>query len=314
MRHRVDRLGIGQGKIYFMRKFLIVLTILVSGSFLNRVVYAAPNLKQASLETVEEATDAAEPVVTVEPEKPKEKLTEPEETKSRLDQVLDGQVVNKTWPFNFFKVAIRQAVGKGVPSNMFVLLLLFPLTAALVAFSRNVMGVKGFGIFIPAAVSVAFLSTGVVVGVILFLSILLTASLARRLIRKVRMQYFPRMAMMVWAVSLAVFGLLLVSPGFSAWNNLKQAGIFPILLFVLLADPFIEAQIHKSTKTAFVMAIETVVLALIAYWVMSSVWLQETVLLQPELAILSVMAVNYLISRYRGLRLLEMWRFREILK
>jgi len=129
--------------------------------------------------------------------------------------------------FNFFKVSIRQAVSKGVPPNMFVLILLFPLTAALVAFSRNVMGVKGFGIFIPAAVSVAFLSTGVVVGVILFLSILLAASLARKLISKARMQYFPRMAMMIWAVSLAVFGLLLISPLFGNWSSLQQVGYFP---------------------------------------------------------------------------------------
>lgn len=262
----------------------------------------------------DEATEAGEPMITLEPEKPKEKLTEPEETKSRLEQVLDGQVVEKVWPFNFLKVAIRQAVDKGVPPNMFVLILLFPLTAALVAFSRNIMGVKGFGIFIPAAVSVAFLSTGVVVGVVLFLSILLTASLARRLIRRVRMQYFPRMSMLIWAVSLAVFGLLLVSPWLGGGDSLQQAGIFPILLFILLADPFIEAQIHKSTKAALVMAVETVILALIAYLVMSSVWLQETVLLQPELAILLVMLVNYLISRYKGLRLLEVWRFRGILR
>jgi len=65
---------------------------------------------------------------------------------------------------------------------------------------------------------------------------------------------------------------------------------------------------------AFVMAVETMVLALIAHWVMSSLWLQEAVLLQPEMAILSVMLINYMINRYKGLRLLEMWRFKEILK
>lgn len=306
MKYRVDRLGIGQGKIGTMRKLFVVLGLMVLFSNVGSV-YA--------VDEQQEATESAELVVLkVESEKPKENLTKPEETKSRLEQVLESQVVEKTWPFNFFKVSIRQAVSKGVPPNMFVLILLFPLTAALVAFSRNIMGVKGFGIFIPAAVSVAFLSTGVVMGVILFLSILLAASLSRWLVRKVKMQYFPRMAMMIWAVSLAVFGLLLISPWFGDWSSLHEVGIFPILLFVLLADPFIEAQIHKSSKVAFVMALETVVLALIAYWVMSSVWLQETVLLQPEVAILSVMLVNYLISRYKGLRLLEMWRFRNLLK
>ena len=307
-----------------MRKFLTVLGLLVLfgvGRNTPGECYAAHS-PESSLEATDsgqahvksETFSRAGRMTMVEVEKPKENLTEPGETKSRLEQVLDGQMVEKTWPANFFKVAIRQAVDKGVSPNMFVLILLFPLTAALVAFSRNIMGVKGFGIFIPAAVSVAFLSTGVTVGVILFLSILLSASLARRLIRKVRMQYFPRMAMVVWAVSLAVFGLLLVSPWLGGWSSLKEIGIFPILLFVLLADPFIEAQIHKSIKTALVMAFETVVLALIAYLVMSSTWLQETVLLQPELAILSVMLVNYLISRYKGLRLLEMWRFRGLWK
>jgi hypothetical protein len=296
---------------------LLVVSLFFSGQTLAlEKTSSSTVVGQESLEgELDEATESGEleAVLKVE-EKPKEKLTEPEETKSRLEEVLDSQEIDSPWPFNFFKVAIRRAVNEGVPPNIFVLILLFPLTAALVAFSRNVMGVKGFGIFIPAAVSVAFLSTGVVVGVILFLSILLAASLARRIIRKVRMQYFPRMAMLIWAVSLAVFGLLLMSPFMGSWSSLQQTGIFPVLLFILLADPFIEAQIHKSTKTALVMAVETMVLALIAYWVMSSVWLQETVLLQPELAILSVMLVNYVISRYRGLRLLEIWRFRDILK
>ena len=303
-----------------MRKFLIVIGFLVLSN-VGCVYAVVPGDRNTPGESIQplpesylEVTVAGEIAATPEPEKPKEKLTEPEETKSRLEQVLDGQVVKKTWPFNFLKVAIRQAVGKGVPPNMFVLVLLFPLTAALVAFSRNVMGVKGFGIFMPAAVSVAFLSTGVKMGALLFVSILLTSSLARWLIRKMRMQYFPRMAMMIWAVSLAVFGLLLASPWLGGGSSLQQTGIFPILLFVLLADPFIEAQIHKSTKMALIMAVETVVLALIAFWVMSSVWLQETVLLQPELSIVLVMLVNYLISRYRGLRLLEIWRFKDILK
>lgn len=304
-----------QGKIQPMRKLLVYLFVLLFMKFpLGEVV--ASQVQPATVRgeiSLDEATESAEMVVAVEPEKPKENLTKPEETKSRLEQVLDSQTVESVWPANFFKIPIRQAVQRGVPANMFVLILLFPLTAALVAFSRNVLGVKGFGMFMPATVAVAFLSTGVTMGVALFVAILLTATLARRVIHKVRMQYFPRMAMLIWAVSMSVFGLLLLSPwlgGVGFW----QAGIFPILLFILLADPFIEAQIHKSLKVALVMAVETVILALIAYWLMQWMWLQETVLLQPEMAMVAVMLVNYLISRYKGLRVLEVWRFKNILK
>lgn len=266
-------------------------------------------IEEEVLESTDEASLAAEIVVPV--EEIKEDLTQPEESKSRLEQVLESQKIERVWPENFLKTTIRRAVGEGVPANMFVLLLLFPLVAALVAFSRNVIGIKGFGIFTPAVVAVAFLSTGVVTGVLLFLVILLTATLARRILRKIRMQYFPRMSIMIWAVSMAVLGLLLVSP----WVNLidlKTVGIFPILLFVLLADPFIDAQIHKSMRTAMMMAVETVVLALLAYLIMQSEWLQEMVLLQPEITVVLSLLVNFLIGRYKGLRLMEVYRFKDL--
>ena len=110
---------------------------------------------------------------------------------------------------------------------------------------------------------------------------------------------------------MAVLGLLLVSP----WVNLidlKTVGIFPILLFVLLADPFIDAQIHKSMRTAMMMAVETVVLALLAYLIMQSEWLQEMVLLQPEITVVLSLLVNFLIGRYKGLRLMEVYRFKDL--
>lgn len=293
-----------------MRK-LGLLFLLLWGVFLPGKVEAWGGVlvEEEVLESTSEASLAADIVIPV--EEIKVDLTEPEESKSRLEQALESQTVDRTWPENFLKMAIRGAVETGVPVNTFVLLLLFPLVAALVAFSRNVVGIKGFGIFTPAVVAVAFLSTGVATGVLLFLVILLTATLARRMLKKVKMQYFPRMSIMIWAVSLSVLGLLLLSP-LVGLTDLQTVGIFPILLFVLLADPFIDAQIHKSMRTAMMMAIETVVLALLAFWIMKAEWLQEMVLLQPEITMISSLLVNFLIGRYKGLRLMEAYRFKDL--
>ena len=295
-----------------MRK-LWVLFLLLWGVFLPGRVEAVDVvlIEEEVLESTSEASLAADIVVPV--EEIKTDLTEPEESKPRLEQVLESQSVERVWPENFLKVAIRKAVTAGVPVNMFVLLLLFPLVTALVAFSRNVVGIKGFGIFTPAVVAVAFLSTGVVTGVLLFLVILLTATLSRRMLRKVRMQYFPRMSIMIWAVSMSVLGLLLLSP-LVGLIDLQTVGIFPILLFILLADPFIDAQIHKSMRTAMMMAIETVVLALLAFLIVKSEWLQKMVLLQPEITMISSLLVNFLIGRYKGLRLMEVYRFKDLWK
>ena len=308
-----------------MRKFLslsLFLLVFLLLSFLPTVVKAQEVFEvdvvaQREVE-LSEVGGASESGITVEKTfqgkgTSEKDLTTPKESKSRLERVLESQEIKNVWPANFLKVAIRKAVAGGVGANMFVLILLFPLTAALVAFSRNILGVKGFGIFIPAVVSVAFLSTGVVVGVVLFMAILLAATLARKMLKKIRMQYYPRMAMLVWVVSMTVFGLLLLAPTLGI-ADLQQVGIFPILLFILLADPFIDAQIHRSMRTAMVMAVETIVLALIAFLVMQSVWVQDVVLLNPEVSVLAVLLINGLISRYKGLRLLEVWRFRKLLE
>ena len=51
---------------------------------------------------------------------------------------------------NFIQYGIRQAVAKGVSPNTIVLILLFPLVASMIAASRHLLGLTGFGIFVPA--------------------------------------------------------------------------------------------------------------------------------------------------------------------
>lgn len=240
-------------------------------------------------------------------------LTQPEKSKPRLEMLLDSQKVDGWWGTNFLKVAIREAVAKGVPANTVVLLLLFPLVAALVAFSRQVVGVNGFGIFTPAVLSVAFLSTGGVVGLVLLFGILLVATLGRMIVKRIKMPYLPRLAVLIWLVAMGVLGLLLVSPALGL-EKLTSIGIFPILVFVLMVETFIEAQITRSLRTTMEMTLETVILALVAYKVMSAPMVQNQVLLHPEISVVAILGLDYLIGKYKGLRWLEYWRFRKVIK
>jgi len=246
---------------------------------------------------------------------PSTELTEPSDKNidHSLEKVLQEQEIDG-WPVkNVLKFGIRKAINRGVSANTIVLLLLFPMTAALVAFSRNVIGVKGFGIFTPAVISVAFLSTGIPAGIVLFSTILLASNLSRTLIKKVRISYLPRMAVLIWTVSLAILVLLTLLP-IIRLGTLADVGIFPMLLFILLAETFTEAQITRTVRTAAMMTVETIILALIAYILMSAFVIQKLVLLHPEAAASAILLVDYAIGRYKGLRLLEIWKFRELLK
>jgi hypothetical protein len=120
------------------------------------------------------------------------------------------------------------------------------------------------------------------------------------------------MAFLIWLVSLSVLGLLVLAPTLRVLA-LGDLGIFPILLFVLLAETFIDAQITRTVEAAVIMTVETLVLALLAFYIISSFLVQALVLLHPEVTALTILIFDLLIGKYTGLRLLEVWRFRDLL-
>lgn len=255
-----------------------------------------------------EATMAAEVVA-----EKRSDLTVSSEERDRLSSLMKKQTLTGWWGKDVLKLAMRKAVSEGVSPNTLVLLFLFPLVAALVAFSRQVVGVSGFGMITPALLSVAFLSTGGLVGIILLAFILGVATAGRVLIKKVKVPYLPKLAILIWVVSMGVLMLLLVSPMIGL-ERLMSVGIFPIMLFVLLAETFIEAQITRTLSTSMLMTLETVILALIAYKLMSAPLVQNQVLFHPEISVIVILVLDILIGKYKGLRLLEIWRFRKLIK
>jgi len=290
-----------------MKKALMILTI---SMFLMIVVKA--NAASLVISAVTPNPEIATVSAVVTPIRTKEvDLTVPNNEKDRLTTLLKSQKVTGWMGVNPFKIAIRVAVAKGVSPNTLVLLFLFPLIAALVAFSRQVVGVSGFGMITPALLSVAFLSTGGVVGLVLLTFIMCAANLGTIIIKKIRIPYLPKLAVLIWLISMAVLGLLLMSPAIGL-ERLMSVGIFPIMLFVLLAETFIEAQITRSFSTSMWMTMETVILALVAYKIMSAPFVQSQVLLNPEMSVISILILDLLIGRYKGLRLSEIWRFRKI--
>jgi hypothetical protein len=291
-----------------MKKALMILAFLfaVWGVFWTPKIMAATVVKEPVVAPVEVATVSAV-AATKEID-----LTVPSQEGDRLTKLMNGQKLSGWWGKDVLKLAMRKAVSEGVSPNTLVLLFLFPLVAALVAFSRQVVGVSGFGIITPALLSVAFLSTGGLVGLVLLVFILGVATAGRVLLKKIKVPYLPKLAILIWIVSMAVLLLLLMSPAIGL-ERLMSVGIFPIMLFVLLAETFIEAQITRSLSTSMMMTAETVVLAFVSYKVMSAPFIQSQVLLHPEISVIFILGLDYLIGRYKGLRFLEIWRFRKLL-
>ena len=214
--------------------------------------------------------------------------------------------------------AIVQAISAGVPEQTIVLLLLFPLVVTLIAAARHLFGLRGFGIFTPAVIAVAFLATGLPLGLGLFLGTLLIAAVSRAATRWLKLQYLPRLSLLILFISIGILAAFLAIPPVSDFgfriSDLTNVGIFPILLLILLTETFISAEISHGVRFALRITVETLFLAVASYLIMDLGALQSWVLSHPEATILSLLSANILLGKFTGLRLLEYWRFRELLR
>jgi hypothetical protein len=214
---------------------------------------------------------------------------------------------------NLFQPVIAQAIAQGVSEETIVLLLLLPLVASLVAAARHLIGFRGFGILIPMAMAVTFVAIGMGTGIFVFLVILSIASLMRRVLEKFRLHYLPRMALLLWFVSLGILGLIFIAPYLNL-GQLMTISIFTIIILILLAEEFIAVQINKSLREAARLTGETVILAFLGYLIFSLDLLKNFALNYPLWVILIPFFFNLWVGRFTGLRLIEYWRFRKILR
>ncbi|KKP47910.1 MAG: hypothetical protein UR39_C0002G0013 [Candidatus Woesebacteria bacterium GW2011_GWA1_33_30] len=237
-----------------------------------------------------------------------------EEAVGPLEKLIKEQTLSSIWPFNPLKYAIKDAVNSGIPANTIVLLLLLPVVATVIAATRQLIGIRGFGIFLPAALSVTFVAIGPALGIILFLIIGAISMLVRLLTRKLklRLQYLPKMALILWFVSFGILGVLFISP-YANIEGLKNVSIFPVLVLTLLVEDFTKIQLGKSVKTAIGITSQTLLLALLSYLFLTFAPFQKYVLLNPEISLFITFAIDIILGRYIGLRFMEYKRFRKLI-
>lgn len=189
---------------------------------------------------------------------------------------------------------------------------MFPVVATTIAFLRQVIGIKAFGIYTPLIITFAFLATGLKYGIMIFLLVLAAGTIARILIRRLRLLYLPRMAIVLTIVAGVIFTLFWANERFGN-NELALISIFPILIIITLVEKFVAAQIDKGFNTAVILSAETLALSTIAYFIASWAWLQSLLLHQPAW-ILITLAINFALGRWTGLRLTEYFKYREVLR
>lgn len=242
-----------------------------------------------------------------------EDVTRPEGPEDDQALILFTQrPADKLTATNVMAFLVQTSVKAGVPSRTIILILLLPLLATIIAFIRHVIGLPSIGMLVPVALSITLLSTGITAGLILLGTIILGSTLARLILKKVRIMQLPKMALSMFIVSVLLF-LTLTLSAMGGILVVKQLSIFPILLLILLSEQIIAVQQERSVQEMLIIAMVTFAIGILGFLLLSSTYLRNTIILYPEY-ILILIPLNIAIGRYFGLRLMEYFRFSPIIR
>jgi hypothetical protein len=106
---------------------------------------------------------------------------------------------------------------------------------------------------------------------------------------------------------------ILVLGGNIRRTGLAHVSIFPILIMITIVEKFVAVQIEKGDKTAIRLALETLIISMLGYYLASWKVLLAFVAGYPWV-ILFTIPINIILGKWTGLRLTEYLRFREVIK
>lgn len=208
---------------------------------------------------------------------------------------------------------ISYLVNQGVPLDTVILLFMLPIIVTLIAFFRQVIGIKAFGIYTPAIITFAFLAMPQLrYGLVIFVSVILMGMVIRFLLKKLRILYLPRVAIMLSIIAVAILALLSLG-GSMQRTGLASVSIFPILIMITIVEKFVTTQIEKGNRVALLLAIETLIISIAGYYLASWPLLIKIIVAFPWIVLFTI-PVNILLGKWNGLRISEYIRFREVLK
>ncbi len=220
-----------------------------------------------------------------------------------------------------YSAFVEYAVLQGVPLGTVTLILMLPIVVMIIAFFRQVVGIKAFGIYTPALIIFAFLAIkaeagsfwgGIRYGTAIFATVIAVGTLARIFLRQFRLLYLPRVAIVISIVSLSTL-LMLILGGMFQRTGLASVSIFPILIMITLVEKFVTVQIEKGGKTAIYLSLETLFISIAGYSIASWSLLIEYLQLYPWLVFVAII-VNIFLGKWTGLRLSEIIRFKKLIK
>jgi hypothetical protein len=192
----------------------------------------------------------------------------------------------------------------------FRILILVPIGALMICLLRNIVGFPTFGVFLPVLMALAFRNTGLAYGLGIFWGVVLIGYLVRRWIDQLRLLLVPRLSVILTLVIICIIIFALLGNKFGL-REFMAVGLLPFVILTMTIERFFVIVEEAGAREGILTAAGSAGVATITYEILQLEPLQLTFFVYPEL-LFAVAAVQVLLGRYTGYRLLELFRFRRL--
>lgn len=199
----------------------------------------------------------------------------------------------------------------GISQNLLKIILMIPFGALVTVIFRNVIGLETFGTFLPALIAAAARETGLMWGLIGFVSIVMLSAVVRKGLDWMQLLHSPKMAIMLITVVAVMMGMSVVGVQFGLFE-LAHVSLFPIAILAITAERVALMEAEQGAMKVAKITFMTLIVISACYVVMDSLFLQSLILAFPEL-LLVLVAINLWLGKWIGIRVMEFLRFRKLI-
>jgi alpha-L-glutamate ligase-like protein len=186
------------------------------------------------------------------------------------------------------------------------------VAALLIAAMKNVLGVRTLGLFAPAIVALAFLATGLILGLALLAVTLGTVLLTRASLVRERVQEAHRVAILVTIVSITIASIAVLGLQYQM-HQLFFAVLFPVLIIGWIGERYVERVDRVGWEDPTKELLWTVAAIVISFLVIIQDPLINIVMFNP-IAWFLLVFLNWLLGTRVRFRLSERFRFGGVRK
>lgn len=207
--------------------------------------------------------------------------------------------------------------------DILIFLITLPLVITIISFAKYVMGFKSFGIYVPVLLTFMFyelsriddqtfsITQGLKYGLFITAIVFISSYISYKIIQPLALHYYSKLAIVTTNVTISLL-LVLFLLDLIDKEGILRVDIFSLILIASISERFTNLLASKQTTTALMLSLQTILLGLICFFVISTGTIQSAFLNYPWLILLTF-PINYIIGKFTGLRLTEIFRFKDLL-